>query len=198
VISRAEYQRRYDEIAQHHLAHYRQHGVNPWMSQEPQLRAWTVRKAYEWITAPARVLDAGCGIGLMLADLAAGFDAVGIDISADYIEFCHEQGLNATIGWLDALPFPDGSFDAAVCCDVFEHVQQPDDILAELKRVVKPGGVLVVRVPDGDHTGVGKDSGFGYPVHLQQWDEPELRAFLGGTVLGDDEWEHELVMGVRL
>lgn len=198
VIPDGEYKRRYDMIAQHHLAYHREHGVNPWMSQEPQLRHWTVGKVLEWVPRDARLLDAGCGIGLMLGELSAAYQATGIDVSADYIRFCREQGLDAEVGWLEDLPYGRHMFDAAVCCDTLEHVRDPARILAELKRVVKPGGVLVVRVPDGDNTGVGNDSGFGFPVHLHQWDADQLATFLGGEVLGSEIMDIELIVGVRV
>jgi SAM-dependent methyltransferase len=198
VIDDAEFQRRYDLIAQHHLEHYLEFGVNPWMSQEPQLRRWTVGKVVEWVPLGSKILDAACGIGLMLSDLSAAYEATGIDISADYVQHAREQGLDAEVGWLENLPFDTDTFDAAVCSDAMEHVQYPDRVLAELKRVIKPEGVLVVRVPDGIHTGVGNDGGFGFPVHLQSWDKDELQSFLGGTLLGYEIMENELVMGVRL
>lgn len=165
------------------------------MSEEPELRAWTVGLVYGWV-AEGAVLDAGCGIGLMLEDLSRLYDAVGVDIAADYVGFCRERGLDAQVGNLERLPFPHDCFDAAVCCDVLEHVQRPAKVLRELKRVVKKGGVIVVRVPDGEATGVGADSGFGFPVHLQSWDEDELRAFLGGEWLGSQLMGIERTAGI--
>lgn len=195
MIDEAEYQRRYDVIAAAHLEHYRAHGTNPWMSEEPQLRAWTIGKIREWVPPSATVLDAGCGIGLMLGDLSGFFAAVGVDIAAEYIADAQARGCDARVGWLEHLPFDTGQFDAAVCCDVLEHVQDPERVVSELRRVVKPGGTLVVRVPDGDATDVGADSGFGFPVHLRSWDATTLPGLVGGTVLGWESWRNELVLG---
>lgn len=197
-ITDSEYERRYNLIAAHHLAHFREHGVNPWMSQEPQLRHWTVGKVLEWVPHNSRVLDAGCGIGHMLGDLSTVYDATGIDIAGEYVQYAQEFGCDARVGWLERLEFSDDTFDAAVCCDTLEHVRDPARVVAELRRIVKPGGVLVVRVPNGIETGVGRDGGFGFPVHLQQWDRTELHQFLGGTLLGTDIYDIELIMGVRL
>ncbi len=198
AIPTREYQRRYDVIAAFHLNHHLEHGANPWMTHEPELREWTVAHVQRWVPAGARVLDAGCGIGLMLADLAASYDAVGVDIADTYLAHATAQGLDARHGWVEALPFPSGSFDAAVCSDVLEHLRDPDKAIAELRRVVVPGGVLVARVPDGDATGVGADSGFGFPVHLQSFDTDQLSRLVGGELLEASEMLSEIVLAIRL
>jgi 2-polyprenyl-3-methyl-5-hydroxy-6-metoxy-1,4-benzoquinol methylase len=196
MIAAEEYRRRYDVVAQYHLEHHRATGQNPWMGFEPQLRAWTVERVRKHVRDGAHVLDAGCGVGLMLDDLDGPYVAVGVDVSGDYVEHAQAQGLVAVEAWLEALPFPDGQFDAATCCDVFEHVLRPD-------RVVQPGGVIVVRVPNGDCTQVGALSQFGFPVHLQSWDQRSLAAFLGGTILHSEAWtgagpqNEEILVAVR-
>lgn len=174
-----EYAWRYDVVARYHVAYHAAKGANPWMDFEPQLRWWTVNEIIGTLDNGARVLDAGCGIGLMLEDLSEVFDVVGVDLAADYVEHAKARGLDARQAWLEELPFADDEFDAAVCCDVFEHVLKPELVLAELRRVVKPGGHIIARVPLGDATNVGATSQFGFPVHLQAWTQDEFAAFLG-------------------
>jgi SAM-dependent methyltransferase len=92
-----------------------------------------------------RVLDIGCGDG-QITRLAARLDgvarAVGIDPTWNQIRVAAERG-HAT-GFVragaDGLPFPDGRFDAVVACLVFEHIDAVDAAIAEVARVLAPGG----------------------------------------------------------
>jgi 2-polyprenyl-3-methyl-5-hydroxy-6-metoxy-1,4-benzoquinol methylase len=203
VIAAEEYRRRYDVVAQYHLEHHRATGQNPWMDFEPQLRSWTVGRVRALVPKGSSILDAGCGVGLMLADLDETYAAEGIDISGEYVEYAVEQGLRAREGWLEQMPFYSGAFDAVVCCDVFEHVLKPDLVLAELRRVVRAGGLIIARVPNGACTQVGARSQFGFPVHLQSWDADSFVEFLGGDVVVSEVWDgagpqnEEILVAVR-
>jgi SAM-dependent methyltransferase len=109
---------------------------------------------------PARVLDCGCAFGFMTRRLARRYAEVcGIDMDPGYVARARRTVPSADIrlGRVDALPWPQEHFDAAVCLDVLEHCPDPPATVAELARVVRPGGVLVVSVP---HRGLleGADS----------------------------------------
>lgn len=97
----------------------------------------------------ARLLDAGCGTGRNLVEFAGWARPVGLDLSEEALRLCRERGVPAARGRLQALPFPDGSFDAVTSFDVLYHRWIEDDAaaVAELVRVLRPGGVLLVRVP---------------------------------------------------
>ena len=97
------------------------------------------------------VLDAGCGEGYMSRLLAQrGARAAGVDVSDSLIEYAraHEDAgrldLSYTVGSLEDLPYPDDSFDAAVCNHVLSDVTDPSAALKELGRVLRPGGRLVI------------------------------------------------------
>jgi SAM-dependent methyltransferase len=100
------------------------------------------------LPAGARVLDAGCGSGRTLQELA-GYGAVsGIELDPDAAAFAAAKGDGEVrVGRLEELPWEDDTFDLITCLDVIEHT--PDDrlTLAELRRVAKPGGWLLVTVP---------------------------------------------------
>ena len=95
------------------------------------------------VEAGSRVLDAGAGD----APYRIYFEHaryVAVDFAAtDYHGF---QGLDAICS-VEALPFPDGSFDAVLCTEVLEHVPDPAQVLREFKRVTRPGGRVFITVP---------------------------------------------------
>lgn len=90
-----------------------------------------------------RVLDVGCGDGQISRLLVeAGSTAVGIDPTWNQISVANERGGGATFVRAGAaeIPFADAAFDAAVACLVFEHIDDLDGAIAEIARVVRPGG----------------------------------------------------------
>jgi SAM-dependent methyltransferase len=105
-----------------------------------------------------RVLDVGCGPGsitLGLAEVVAPGEVVGIDLQPAQVE--QARALAATRGVpnvgfevadLYTLPFPDGAFDAAFAHTVVIGLREPVRALAELRRVLRPGGIVGVRDPD--------------------------------------------------
>jgi SAM-dependent methyltransferase len=95
--------------------------------------------------AGIRVLDAGCGEGVLVDEYAGRLAIEGIDPN-----YSSER---VRAGSLTALPYPDASFDRALCLDVLEHLsfdEQPR-AMAELFRTLKPGGELLVSVPNLAH-----------------------------------------------
>jgi SAM-dependent methyltransferase len=96
-----------------------------------------------------RILDAGCGTGNNLAHLRARGRPVGIDVSEEALRFCRSRGVTAARAGLERLPFPDACFDWVTSFDVLYHRGVTDDRAAarELARVIRPGGLLLVRVP---------------------------------------------------
>jgi SAM-dependent methyltransferase len=94
-----------------------------------------------------RVLDLGCGTGGVLKHLGQFGDRLGLDPAPEAAKYCQRRGLPIVTGSGLDLPFAEASFDAVLALDVIEHV--PDDValLQEARRVLKPGGALIVTVP---------------------------------------------------
>lgn len=96
-------------------------------------------------------LDAGCGPGATGSWMAASGDVVGVDVEPFALELYAEARPRSRLcaGSVDALPFADASFDAALCVTVLYHegVADPGAAVAELVRVVRPGGVLCLMEP---------------------------------------------------
>jgi ubiquinone/menaquinone biosynthesis C-methylase UbiE len=100
--------------------------------------------------ATDRVLEVGCGAGHLLARLPAG-RAVGIDLADSLLARTRKRlGTRAALAQGDAgsLPFAAGSFDRVYCSEVLEHLVDPGAAVAEIRRVLKPGGVAVLSVPN--------------------------------------------------
>jgi SAM-dependent methyltransferase len=96
----------------------------------------------------ARILDAGCGSGRNMVDLARHGTATGIELSATSVALARERGAGEVIeGSVLDMPFADASFELAASLDVIEHLEDDLTALRELRRVVAPGGALLVTVP---------------------------------------------------
>ena len=120
------------------------------------------------------LLDCGCGSGSItigLAEAVAPGQVTGVDISAIEIERAQERAAAASLtnvhfktGNLTHLDFPDNTFDALFSHNVLEHVNEPAIALQEMRRVLKPGGVIGIRDVDlGGHLLAPDDES------IQQW-----------------------------
>ncbi len=100
------------------------------------------------VPANARLLDAGCGSGRTLDELARLGAASGIDLSPEAVAFAQRRGhADVRTGAIEGLPFEAETFDIVTCLDVIEHTPDDRRSLAELRRVTRPGGALIVTVP---------------------------------------------------
>jgi SAM-dependent methyltransferase len=94
------------------------------------------------------VCDLGTGCGATLAELSRRYRAVGMDISAEAVELGRCRGNTVFLGALpDLLPFRADSFDAVLALDVIEHVDDDRAAVTGIRRILKPGGVLLTTVP---------------------------------------------------
>jgi len=95
-----------------------------------------------------RILDVGCGTGANLLMLSKYGDAEGVDVSEDALAFCRERGLqNVKLGAGEELPYDDGTFDLVTAFDVVEHMDDDLAGLREMRRVLRPGGRVLIFVP---------------------------------------------------
>ena len=91
------------------------------------------------------ILEAGCGTGLLLAEAArAGRSAIGLDLSRGMLAQARDRGLRILQGSLTALPLPDASVDLVYSMKVLAHVPPIREAIAELARVTRPGGHLLL------------------------------------------------------
>lgn len=95
-----------------------------------------------------RILDVGCGTGTMLAELRRFGDVHGVDTEPAAVEFCHRQGeTQVELASGGEIPHPDASFDLVTLLDVIEHVDDDQTLLAEARRLLAPGGSILITVP---------------------------------------------------
>jgi len=96
----------------------------------------------------ARILDAGCGSGRNMLELERHGSVTGVELSPTSAALARDRNVGEVVtGSVLEMPFADDSFDLAVSLDVIEHLDDDLEALRELRRVVAPGGALLVTVP---------------------------------------------------
>ena len=128
---------------------------NPIIDYEQQVRARTVLAGLR-PRAGETILDIGCGNARdILPMLRDGAVIVGVDLSEGMIRQARAdlaaagyRDVRLEVGDATALQFADGTFDKIVCSEVIEHIPDADKAMAEMHRVLRPGGILVLSTPN--------------------------------------------------
>jgi SAM-dependent methyltransferase len=99
---------------------------------------------------PGKLLDVGAATGFFVEQArATGWDAMGVEPSEWAAAYArNELGVDVRPGTLESLQFPDATFDVVTMWEVIEHLPDPRTTLAEVKRILRPGGRLVLSTPD--------------------------------------------------
>ncbi len=102
------------------------------------------------LPAKPRLLDVGCALGFMLQEAkAAGWEPVGVETSEFAAAYAAEQvGCPVHAGTLHKAAFSSASFDVVTLMDVIEHVPDSSELLSEIYRILRPGGVLFLVTPN--------------------------------------------------
>lgn len=153
---------------------------------------WTVTAAERAaaitrLVKKGRILDVGCGDGFFLLYLSRlGWDCHGVEPGETAAEYARTAlGLDVRSGTLQTTKYPDARFDVVSFNHVFEHLREPKANLAEVRRLLKEGGYLVVSVPNfgsADRRLFGSSwVGLKLPQHLFQYTSATLRRMLEGA-----------------
>lgn len=108
---------------------------------------WILERLKTLSKPHAEVLDVGCGGGFLSNELARqGYKVTGVDLSPESLKVAAAHDETGTVKYevADAfhLPYPDNSFDAVTAMDFLEHVENPELVIKEFSRVIRPGGLF--------------------------------------------------------
>lgn len=112
--------------------------IKPWVSDRINI---------EFVGEKVSVLDVGCGAGLLSNEVALdGHKVTGLDTSPDSLRIAKLHDKTSGVSYVEGnaltMPFPDASFDVVTCMDFLEHVHFPARYIAEMSRVLRPGGLF--------------------------------------------------------
>lgn len=111
---------------------------------------WILGEIRKYIGFHAEILDVGSGAGFFSnAAAKAGHEVTGLDISRTSLRVAELMDSTGRVKYVEGdayrMPFPKESFDVVVAMDLFEHVSDPEKIISEMSRVLRPGGIFFFR-----------------------------------------------------
>jgi SAM-dependent methyltransferase/GT2 family glycosyltransferase len=157
----------------------------PWDPHNPQ-NLYEHLQRYDFASqfcVGKRVIDVGSGEGYgsnMLATVAES--VIGIDLAPDAIQWAASKYGRANLKFVcgSAIEIPIGqnsSFDVAVCFELLEHIEEQDELLVEIKRLLKPNGILILSTPN--RSTYSDEPGYKNPFHKKELYFPEFCKLVG-------------------
>jgi SAM-dependent methyltransferase len=182
VFSAADgYTENYASISADHLAELERTAENPWIPEElwRESEASTLALIQRHSRPGDRILDVGVGLGRLLG-YVPDRRRYGMDISLGYLERAAAAGIEVCFARIEDMPYHADSFDIVVCTDVLEHVLDLHLCCSRILSVLRPGGTLIVRVPNRQDLSEYLDPAYPYEfVHLRNFDAPSLQLLFG-------------------
>jgi len=129
-----------------------------------------------------KVLDAGCGSGYGTAEFGGARSVTAVDVSADAVRHAKENFRRPGVTFLQAscesLPFADEAFELVTAFEVIEHLPNWQKLLTEAKRVLKPGGILLVSTPNKSYYAESRAAAGPNPFHTHEFEYEEFEQAL--------------------
>jgi|TARA_B100002003_G_scaffold170875_1_gene158850 SAM-dependent methyltransferase len=110
-----------------------------------------VREVLSFINSkkPGKILDVGCGLGYLLSGVSDKWSRFGVEVSSFAAKYAKEWG-EIFVGELKDANFKQGYFDLIVLYHVIEHIDNPEDIIGQIYKILKDSGTLILGTPDFD------------------------------------------------
>lgn len=179
-----DYVENYVEIASDHIAAINENSENPWIEADvwEEMELGTLNHVLDHLKSSGddvKILDVGVGLGRLLERIKSnhtgGLQLHGIDISLPYLQVAHFKGLNVAMAKIEDMPYTSNYFDIITCTDVLEHVYDLNLCVGKIINCLKPGGVLIVRVPNREDLSSYLKPDYPYQMaHLRGFDEYSL------------------------
>lgn len=179
-----DYVENYVKISSDHVAAITKESDNPWIDADvwEEMESGTLQHVLDAIQGSCervRILDVGVGLGRLLDRIkGSGFgnlDLYGIDISLPYLKIAHSKGLNVAMAKIEDMPYASEYFDVITCTDVLEHVEDLNLCITKILHCLKPGGKLIVRVPNREDLSSYLRPDYPYHLaHIRSFDEFSL------------------------
>lgn len=177
----------YEKIANDHVSQISQGIINPWIAQETweEMELSTLNLVQKYIKLiqkenNIKFLDVGVGLGRLFGKMKTSLkhhsiDAYGIDIAMSYLKIAKQNDIKVSLSRIEDMPYKPNMFDIITCTDVLEHVLDLNRCIRKILDVLKPGGILIIRVPyREDLSGYLKKDYPYFMVHLRNFDQYSL------------------------
>ena len=179
-----DYVQNYDKISGDHVAAITKESDNPWIEADvwEEMEVGTLQHVLDSLHGSSntvRILDVGVGLGRLLERIRSSeyrnLDLYGMDISLPYLRIAHSKGLNVVMAKIEDIPYTAEYFDIITCTDVLEHVVDLNLCITKILTCLKPGGKLIVRVPNREDLSSYLKPDYPYHLaHIRSFDEFSL------------------------